>query len=79
MPSADQVPVKSQHSTWCDDAHASMPARHSGSFWKEGQDRTSLQLPADDYLASGINSVNLEYRLGDIETDCRDHLHRSLL
>jgi len=46
---------------------------------EERQDRTSLQLAADDYLASGINSVNLEYRLGDIETDCREHLHRSLL
>jgi len=39
------------------------------------QDRAPLQLAADDHLASGINSVNLEDRLGDVETDCRDRLH----
>jgi hypothetical protein len=30
-------------------------------------------------LASSINAVDLEYRLGDIETDCRDRLHAWLL
>jgi hypothetical protein len=30
-------------------------------------------------LAGGINSVDLENRLGDVETDCRDRLHGSLL
>ena len=35
----------------------------------------TLQLATDDHLASGINSVNLEDRLGDVETDCRDRLH----
>jgi hypothetical protein len=39
------------------------------------QDRAPLQLAADDHRAGGINSVNLEHRLGDIETDCRDRLH----
>src|SRR5664279_3374669 len=38
-----------------------------------------LQLTADNHLASGINAVDLEYRLGDIETDCRDRLHVWLL
>src|SRR3982075_752488 len=46
---------------------------------EERQDRAALQLASDDLLASGINSVNLEHRLGDVETDCRDRLHRSLL
>jgi hypothetical protein len=26
-----------------------------------------------------INAVNLEYRLGDVETDCRDRLHGQFL
>jgi hypothetical protein len=42
---------------------------------EERQDRAPLQLPADNHLTSGINSVNLEDRLGDVETDCRDRLH----
>jgi len=42
---------------------------------KECQDVTTLQLTANGHLASGINSVNLEDRLGNVETDCRDHLH----
>src|SRR3954454_20648601 len=52
------------------------------AWWQlleERQDRAALQLAADDHLASGINSVNLEHRLGDVETDCRDRLHDSLL
>jgi hypothetical protein len=39
----------------------------------------ALQLAADDHLTGGIYSVDLEDRLGDIETDCRDRLHGSLL
>ena len=46
---------------------------------EERQDRAALQLAADDHLAGGINSVNLEHRLGDVETDCHDRLHGSLL
>jgi hypothetical protein len=46
---------------------------------EERQDRAALQLAADNHLTSGINSVNLEDRLGDVETDCRDRLHGSLL
>ena len=42
---------------------------------KERKDIATLQLAADDYLAGGINSVNLEDRLGNVETDCRDRLH----
>jgi hypothetical protein len=30
---------------------------------------------ADDRLTGGINAVDLEDRLGDVETDCRDRLH----
>jgi hypothetical protein len=44
-------------------------------FLEERQDRPPLQLTADDHLASGINPVDLEDRLRDIETDCRDSLH----
>jgi hypothetical protein len=33
---------------------------------KERQDSAALQLAADHHLASGINSVNLEDRLGDV-------------
>ena len=42
---------------------------------EERQDIAPLQLAANDHLAAGINAVNLEYRLGDVETDCRDRLH----
>ena len=37
---------------------------------------TTLQLQAQHhpYLASGINAMHLENRLGDVETDCRDRL-----
>src|SRR3981189_2604068 len=58
---------------------ARLNANQAGwQFLEERQDRAPLQLAADDHLASGINSVNLEHRLGDVETDCRDRLHRSL-
>jgi hypothetical protein len=39
----------------------------------------TLQLPANNDLAGGINAMNLKDRLGDVETDCRDCLHGSLL
>jgi hypothetical protein len=46
---------------------------------EERQHVTTLQLAADDHLTGAINSVDLENRLGDIKTDCRDRLHGSLL
>jgi len=46
---------------------------------EEHQDMAPLQLAADDYPALRINAVDLEYRLGDVETDCRDRLHAWLL
>jgi hypothetical protein len=46
---------------------------------KERNYLATLQLAADDHLASGINAMNLKDRLGDIETDCRYRLHGSLL
>jgi hypothetical protein len=62
------------------DVIASFYANNAGwQLLEERQDRAALQLAADDPLASGINSVNLEDRLGDVETDCRDRLHGSLL
>ena len=33
---------------------------------KESQDRTPLQLPANNHLAASVNAVNLENRLGDV-------------
>src|SRR5450830_1673725 len=46
---------------------------------EERQDVTPLQLSADDDLTFRINAVDLENRLGDVETDCRDRLHAWLL
>jgi len=46
---------------------------------EERQDRASLQLVADDHLAGATNSMKLKDRLGDIQTDCCDRLHGSLL
>ena len=46
---------------------------------EEGQDVTALQLTANDHLAISINAVDLEHRLGDVETDCRNRLHAWLL
>jgi hypothetical protein len=43
---------------------------------KERQDMATLELAADDNLAGTINAMHLKDRLGDIETDCRDRLHR---
>src|SRR6478752_8371926 len=42
---------------------------------KERQNVTTLQLTADDHFAIVINAVDLKYRLGNVETDCRDRLH----
>jgi hypothetical protein len=52
------------------------------TWWQlleERQNRATLQLAADGHLASGINAVDLKDRLGDVQTDCRDRLHGSLL
>src|ERR1700682_4061706 len=46
---------------------------------KERQDIPTLQLPPDNHLTLGINAVDLKHRLGDIQTDCRNHLHNCLL
>ena len=40
-----------------------------------GGAKSSLQLTADDHFAIIINAVDLKYRLGNVETDCRDRLH----
>jgi hypothetical protein len=40
---------------------------------------TANALAADDHLASGISSMNLEDRFSNVQTDCRDRLHESLL
>jgi hypothetical protein len=46
---------------------------------KERNYLAPLQLTADDHLAASVNAVDLEDRLGDIQTDCRYRLHGSLL
>jgi hypothetical protein len=46
---------------------------------EERHDVAALQLPADDDVALRINAMDLEHRLGNIETDCRDRLHGWLL
>src|SRR5258706_13812364 len=46
---------------------------------EERQDVAALQLAANDHLAASVDAVNLENRLGDVETDCRYRLHGSLL
>ena len=43
------------------------------------QPPTPLQLPPDDNFIFCVDAVDLEYRLGDIETDCRNRLHAWLL
>src|ERR1700730_6024158 len=51
---------------------ASLDANQAGwQLLKECQHVAALQLAADDHLAGGINPVDLENRLGDVETDCR--------
>src|SRR5450756_443909 len=42
-------------------------------------DIAPLQLPPDDNFIFCVDAVDLEYRLGDIETDCRDRMHAWLL
>jgi hypothetical protein len=46
---------------------------------EERQDIAAFQLPPDDYSIFCVDAVDLEYRLGDIEADCRDRLHAGLL
>ena len=55
-----------------------MPTQAWRQLLKEGQDVATLQLTADDYLASSINAVDLEDRLGNIETNCANLAHGSL-
>ena len=52
-----------------------MPTRQGWQLLKERQDVATLQLTADDHFAIVINAVDLKYRLGNVETDCRDRLH----
>jgi hypothetical protein len=40
------------------------------------QDLSALQLPAQDHLAGPFYDVHLKDRLGDVETDCQNRLHR---
>jgi hypothetical protein len=35
----------------------------------------TLQLSADNHLAGGINAMDLENRLGDVEADCRNRFY----
>jgi hypothetical protein len=42
---------------------------------EESYDVAPLQLPADDHLTFRINAVDLENRLRDIESHCRNRLH----
>src|SRR5262249_33902810 len=44
-------------------------------FLEECQHVSTLQLASEHDIAFHINTVNLKYRLRDIETDCRDRLH----
>jgi hypothetical protein len=55
----------------------SQPASSPTTLRKDclGIDVAPLQLTANNHLTSGINSVHLEDRLGDVEPDCRDRLH----
>src|SRR5271170_5236130 len=46
---------------------------------EERKNIATLQLTADHHLASSINAVDLEDRLGNVETNCRDRLHTWLL
>ena len=41
-------------------------------------EQTTAHLTTDDNLNTSVNAMNLEYRLGDIDTDCRYRLHGSL-
>jgi hypothetical protein len=59
---------------------AGLNAHQTGrQLLKECQNRPPLQLTTDDHLSASVNAVNLENRLGDVETDCRYRLHGSLL
>src|SRR5262249_31417950 len=46
---------------------------------KEWQNVPALESTANDYITRRVNSVDLENRLGDVETNCRDRLHVWLL
>jgi hypothetical protein len=42
---------------------------------EERQHVAALELPPDNHIALRVNAMNLENRLCDVETDCRDRLH----
>src|SRR5262245_47628324 len=59
---------------------AGLDAHQAGrEFLEERQHVPTLQLPTHDHPTVCIHSMNLENRLGDIETNRRDHLHGWLL
>ena len=56
---------------------AGLHAHQAGrQLLEECQDVPAPQLTAHNHLAGRVNAVYLEDRLGDIETDCRNRLHR---
>jgi hypothetical protein len=65
----------------CIEAKRNASVSGTSSNWtryllEECQHVTALDLPADDYVARRIDAVDLKNRLRDIQTDCRDRLHR---
>ena len=46
-----------------------------GELLEEREDIAPLQLTPDQYVTHRVDAVNLENRLGDVKTDCRDRLH----
>jgi len=56
-----------------------MSTRQGDSFLKKWQNLAALQLSANSYIALGVHTVDLEGRLGNIETDRCDRLHAWLL
>ncbi len=56
-----------------------MPTRQGGSFLKNDENVSALQLAADDDATIRVDAMNLKDRLCDVETDRRDCLHDELL
>jgi hypothetical protein len=46
---------------------------------EENNDVPTLEPAPDDHIAFGVNAVDLENRLCDVETDCRNRLHCPVL
>jgi hypothetical protein len=55
--------------------HRRAPQREDIKLGHYSALRKKLLKREDDHPAGGINSVDLENRLGNIETDCCDRLH----